>query len=496
MKKLLFVLLLLIAGTAFYLYDRTAGYREARLCLVVTSDLGTGDRTQNMARALTAIREASRSCEGRTVVVDAGGLIGGDTAEWIVRSDPGLALPEAAFLAAAGYRSVNLSPDYFRLGAWRVVQMMQQSGVSAMTVNITGGAPQRIETDGISLILFGLSLSHDITTMPPGIFEGMTFHQPFGSSPPALKEISGDLAALLLHSDRSSYADRQGAEPTDLLSSIHAQFPFLRLIFSDIPFPSLLSSDRSIGPRLISSSPGRPTLSVTDIRIIKHDERSTGIIADINTHPIDIGRTPPDPQMLAILSSFREKVSAAAGQTAGTTLTGIDLSRSRIGDNSTVRLFHETLLAIAADAGHRPDISIALCPVADFSKRPGSTVTLADIARMVPRDRFPVLVKISGSRLDDLLSAAAEVYPREGASIFPLTYRIGGDGALLFTDRRFSPDHRYLAVVDGRIADLLLNTEDEEVSFETVLPETLATRFARAFPSRLSSPFAPLWKRE
>ncbi|HNT27133.1 MAG TPA: hypothetical protein PKH10_03045, partial [bacterium] len=74
--------------------------------------------------------------------------------------------------------------------------------------------------------------------------------------------------------------------------------------------------------------------------------------------------------------------------------------------------------------------------------------------------------------------------------------RIGSDGSFLFTDRRFSPDRRYLAVMDGRIADLLLGTEDEEVSFESALPETLASRLTRAFPSHLSVPFAPLWRRD
>lgn len=496
MKKLLVVLVFVFAGAAFYLHDRTAGYREVRLCLVVSSDLGAGDRTETMARAVTAIRDISRSCDGEVLVIDAGGLIGGDTAEWLVRADPALPLPESAFLAAAGYRFVNLSPDYFRLGAWRVLQMMQQSGVSAMTVNVTGGAPQRLEADGVSLVLYGLSLSSDIATMPPGIFEGMTFHLPFSSAPPAFGERSGDIAILLLHSDSASPMDRPGTEPVDILSSIHAQFPFLRLIFSDIPFPSSLSSNGENGPRLIPLTPGNPTLSVTDIRIIKHDERSMGIVADITTRAIDIGRTPPDPQMLAVLSSFREKVATATDRTVGTTLTGIDLTRSRSGDNSTLRLFHETLLAIAGDAGHRPDISIALCPVNDTVKRPGAQITIADVAGMVPRDRFPVLIKLSGARLDDLLAAATEAYPSDTVALFPFSYRTGSDGSLIFTDRRFSPDRRYLAVVDGRIADLLLGAEDEDVSFEAVLPETLASRLARAFPSRLSAPFAPLWKRE
>ncbi|GEM_PF-1622672 len=496
MKKLLVVLLVLIAGAAFYLYDRTAGYREVRLCLVVSSDLGAGDRTQTMARAVTAIRDLSRSCDGQTIVVDAGGLIGGDTAEWIVRTDPALPLPEAAFLTAAGYRSLNLSPGYFRLGAWRVLQLLQQSGVSAMTVNVTGGTPQRLEVDGVSLTLYGLSLSPDIAALPTGIFEGMTFQQPFSSSPFASGEQAGDLAILLLHSDSVSFAGASRMESADLLSSIHTQFPFLRLIFSDIPFPSRLSSDRSEGPRLISFTPGKPSLSVTDIRIIKHDGRSRGIIAGMNTRSIDIARTPPDPQMRAVLSSFGEKVAAAAGQVVGTTLTGIDLARSRSGDNSTLRLFHETLLAIAADAGHRADISIAIHPFSDMTRRPGAKIALSDVASMVPQDRFPVLIRISGARLDDLLATATEAYPSDTVALFPFSYRIGSDGSFLFTDRRFSPDRRYIAVMDGRIADLLLGAEDEEVSFESALPETLASRLTRAFPSHLSAPFAPLWKRE
>jgi len=494
-KKILFIVMLALVGAGYYFYDKVTGYREVEFCVAVTSDLGRGNDV--LPRAVTALRDVSRSCAGRMIVIDNGGLFAVGAAERIVRAEDAAAGPEARFLAAAGYHFVNLSPDVFQLGAQAVRRFLQGSGTQPLTDNLrVVGGGKRKEVEGIQIAAYGLSAASEAALMPKILFDGMTFDNPFTGGARPHDELPADFSVLTLRADIGDLAARFGIEPADILLSLHTQFPHLSLVVMNDRFPDSLVTEATGGTHFVALERGNPALAVIRVRMIKHDAETRGVIVSIDTIKLSLEKIVPDPQLRDITRQYAETMKRAKERIIGTPWYGIDLSGSRSGDTPAARLLHETLLAAAVEAGYAPELSVALTPMSPYRHEAGAAMTLGELDALVPYDRHPVVATISGSRLADLLQSAWEKYPAAAASLFPLYYRVQSDGVFRFADGRFDPDRTYLTVLDGRIADLLVGGVEGETTVKAILPETLATRLARGVPAKLSYQYTPLWKSE
>ncbi len=495
MKKLLLALAIAAIAAGYYLYDKLTGYREVEFCIAVTNDIGRVPGL--LPRAVTAIKEASRSCGGDIVIIDNGGLFAMTAADRIARREASLELPEAHFLAAGGYRFINLSPDVFLLGPQTVRRFLRSSGAAVLTDNLHGiGGGKRLEQNGLSLALYGLTAAPEAPLMPPALFDGMTFDNPFaGGSRPHDGE-PADFSVLTLRADLADLSTRFGVEPSDVLLSLHTRFPHLSLVVMNDRFPAALVPDTAGGTRFIALDRKGAALSLTRVRMIKHDTGMRGVVVSLDTYPLALDKVAPDAPTRDVAAAFDRALNRAKERVIGTPWFTLELAASRKGDTVAARFLHETLLAAAAAAGKSAELSIALTPVSSYRHEPGTALTLGGIDALVPVDRHPVLATLSGSRLADLLQGAWERYPDMAASLFPLYYTVQPDGVFRFADGRFDPDRDYTVVMDGRIADLLAGGDEGGTLLRQVLPSTLGELFARGIPSKLSYQFSPLWKSE
>ncbi len=493
MKKILLIVVLAAVGAAYYFYDKVTGYREVEFCIAVTNDLGRGAGT--LPRAVTVLKEAARSCDGDIIIIDNGGLFSSGTADRIARSEGALNIPEAQFLAAAGYRFVNLSPDVFLLGPQAVRRLLQTSGASVLTDNLRGiGGGKRVAIEGLTVALYGLAASSEAPFMPKALFDGMTFDNPFIGGIRPREETPADFSVLTLRADLADLSARFGVEPSDVLLSLHTQFPHLSLVVMNDRFPAALVPDTAGGTRFIALDRKGAALSLTRVRMIKHDTGMRGVVVSLDTYPLSLEKVAPDAPMRDIADAFDTALKRAKERVIGTPWFGIEFAASRTGDTVASRFLHETLLAAAA--GQAPELSIALTPVSNYRHEPGAAMTLGELDALVPVDRHPVLAALTGARLADLLQSAWERYPDSAVSLFPFYYTVQKDGVFRFGDGRFDPDRTYLVVVDGRVADLLAGGVEGETMLKGILPETLGARLSRGVPVKLTYPFAPLWKSE
>ncbi len=482
-------------GLCFYFYRLAAAYRETTFCLIVTSDLGT--HSALMPQAATVVASAARSCEGPVVIADNGGLFLFDTSEALVRASGNLVVPEARYLAVAGYRFLNVTPDLFRLGTPTLRRLIHEAGVEVITANMEGGGSKMALLGDMLVGIHGLTVSDAAHLMPAALFEEMRFRDPFEEETRNPPSQPADINVVLLNADPLAFSGKQGIDPSDVLSAIHSRFPHAAVVVTNSAFPPKLLSEAGGSTFFAYLDRHQPTFFFAEVKMIRHRNDKRAVVSSIKPAFLSFDTASPNATLRDIFLSFREEIGRRSAEVVGVPWFELDLTSSRKSDSPTHRFFHETLLAIAGEAGVEPEVSVAAVPQATFRHPPGAPVTVSDMRTLFPDDRFPFVVTVSGERLVELMQKAMEQSPDAAPSLFPFTYVVSRE-SIRVSDQRFSPERRYVAVFDGRFGDLLpLIGEAEGSVFPVkVLPDRPASFLMRRFPAKLSRIFSPLWRME